>query len=89
MRTLKRMRTLAANGRFVKITEARQRLDASVEQLRRLRIYDPVLAQVLLDELEFAVDDLHDAATRVATSVANALSAAEQHAYDQHQREVA
>ncbi len=89
MRTLTTRETLEAKGRFAKILESRQRLDASVEQLRRLRIYDPVLAQVLLDELEFAVDDLHDAATRVANSVANALSAAEQHAYQQHQRDVA
>ena len=81
--------TLEAKGRFGRILESRQRLDASIEQLRRLRIFDPVLAQVLLDELDFAVDDLHDAATRVASSVANALGAAERHAYQQHQREVA
>ena len=48
-----------------------------------------MLAQVLLGELQYTVDDLHDAATRLATSVANALSAAEQHAYQQHQRDVA
>lgn len=86
---MKPTRTLKPPGRFAKIVESRQRLDASVEQLRRLRIFDPVLAQVLLDELDFAVDDLHDAATKVATSVANALSAAEKHAYQQHQRDVA
>jgi hypothetical protein len=82
-------RTTEPKGRFAKLLESRQRLDAAIEQLRRLRIFDPVLAQVLLDELDFAVDDLHDTTTRVATSVANALSAAERHAYAQHQRNVA
>ena len=81
--------TLEANGRFGRLLESRQQVDASIEQLRRLRIFDPVLAQVLLDQLDFTVNDLHDAATRVATSVANALGVAERHAYQQHQRHVA
>lgn len=87
--TTSKRNTVEAKGRFARIIESRQRLDASLEQIRRLRIHDPVLAQVLLGELQYTVDDLHDAATRLATSVANALSAAEQHAYQQHQRDVA